>query len=106
LPATIAFVGIADLADSTDSHLCREAELLAQIAVVELLEADFVGCLVLESALTEPLAGSVDALYRGKQSLRLFIRGEQFSNSNELHNLEDSIQCTTMHDRSGASSPA
>src|SRR5688572_20641235 len=61
----VATVGFADLCDATYGHLGRDAEVIAQLVVVELLKFDFVSRLEAESLACEPISGGVEGSHRG-----------------------------------------
>src|SRR5262245_21103965 len=61
----VSAVGFADLGDAADGHLGRDAEIIAQLVVVELLKFDLVGSLEAESFACEPISGGVEGSHRG-----------------------------------------
>src|SRR4030095_10395579 len=63
----VAAVGFADLCDATYGHLGRDAEVITQLGIVELLKFDLVSRLEAESFACEPISGGVEGSHRGEK---------------------------------------
>ena len=90
----VAPVDLADLRDGAHGVLGGETEAVAELAVVGALEADLVGALRLEGALSQPRAGFVHAPHGGEQSPSLLGRDEQLHGRDELHGYRRSMAIT------------
>ena len=81
----ISAVDLADLGDGTHGHLRAESESAAKLGVVELLQEDLVGDLLLEGEASEPVAGLVDSPDGIEQELFLLRRHGELDRRDELH---------------------
>src|SRR5262249_30295686 len=72
-------VGFADLGDTADGHLSRESEVIAQLAIVELLKFDLVIGLEAESFAGEPVGGGVESPHSGGKLFSLVPIGQKLS---------------------------
>lgn len=84
-PGAVALVDFADLGDRSHGVLGRQAEAIADLAVVELLEPQLVGRLELEGAFSQPRARLVDSPHRGQQPRAFVGRDDEFDRGDELH---------------------
>src|SRR5262249_9916936 len=69
-------IGFANLGDTADGHLSGESEIIAQLAVVELLKFDLVVRLEAESFACEPIGGGVESPYGGGKLFGLIPIGQ------------------------------
>lgn len=98
-PALVATIDLADLADGPHGMLCRQAEEVSHLPVVEPLQSELVCRPKLEGPLGEPVACFVHANHRGKQP-SFFLEAHQQSNRrDELHKLRRSTPKHTSNRR-------
>ena len=80
-------VGFADLGDAADGHLSRESEVIAQLALVELLKFDLVSRPEAESFAGEPVGGGVESPHSGGKLFGLIPIGQKSRLQGQNHNL-------------------
>src|SRR5262245_15806949 len=82
----VTAIGFADLSNTADGHLSRESEIIAQLAVVELLKFDLVSRLEAESLACELIGGGVESPHRGGKLIGLIRIGQKLCLQGQFHN--------------------
>ena len=82
----VSAVSFADLGNASDGHLSRESEVIAQLAVVELLKFDLVVRPEAESFPREPIGGGVESPHRGGKLSDLIPIGQKLCLQGQFHN--------------------
>src|SRR5215468_9207918 len=78
-------IGFANLGDTADGHLSGESEIIAQLAVVELLKFDLVVRLEAESFACEPIGGGVESPHGGGKLFGLIPIGQELCLQGQYH---------------------
>ena len=78
-------VRLTDLGDTPDRHLRRQAELVPEVSIDDLLEFDLVGAAVLEGNTRRPVGCLVEPLDRGLEPPGLVAFGQQLGLECYLH---------------------
>ena len=81
----VSAVGFADLSNAADGHLSRESEVIAQLAVVELLKFDLVIGLEEKGFAGEPIGGGVESPHCGGKLFGLIPIGQKLCLQDQLH---------------------
>ena len=97
---TISAVSLADLRDRSHCMLGRQAEHVAKVPVVELLQPNLVGSLQFKGSLRKPGACLVHAGQSSKKSSLLVIVYKQFDGCNELHKYRGSTSMRNINHKS------
>src|SRR5262249_32987938 len=79
-------VGFADLSNAADGHLSPESEVIAQLAVVELLKFDLVSGLEEKGFACEPVGGGVESPHSGGKLFGLIPIGQKSRLQGQNHN--------------------
>ncbi len=88
LDGLISLVGFTSLRDCPDGHLCRDAKLLTNITINDLLQFDFVGCTKLKGFLSHVIAGGIELMHSLKERPAIFNRCIQFDFESLHHCIE------------------
>jgi hypothetical protein len=80
-------VGFADLGNAADGHLSRESEVIAQLALVELLKFDLVSGLEEKSFASERVGGGVESPHDAEKLFSLIPIGQKSRLQGQNHNV-------------------